>query len=192
MYHTPKFFGGIMSAIACASILTSSVAVAETATQRGIDVANSKAQFNVSHIFVEHVTGTIPIQSGFVTLAAGSLVPISATAVLDASKVATDEPDRDSSLRSDDFFDVAKFPTWTFVSTKITPHGTNAFDMDGNLTVHGVTQPEHLTVTISGDAEHPKYHATGQIDRHAFGMRVTTLDPTIGGNADITLDVTLK
>jgi len=64
--------------------------------------------------------------------------------------------------------------------------------MDGNLTIHGVTQPEHLSVTIKGDTSHPIYHAVGQIDRHAFGMSVTRLDPTIGNNADITLDITLK
>lgn len=64
--------------------------------------------------------------------------------------------------------------------------------MDGNLTIHGVTQPEQLNATVSGDAANPSYRANGQIDRHAFGMTGTRLDPTIGGTADITLDVTLK
>ena len=172
-------------------VLRSPHAAAEPA-ERTIDAARSKAQFTVTHIWVEHVTGTIPIKSGSVTLAPGSIIPTSATAVLDATKLQTDEPDRDAQLRSSDFFDVQKFPTWTFTSTSIAPHGANAFTMDGNLTIHGITQPEHLSVTVSGDAAHPVYHATAQIDRHAFGMSVTRLDPTIGGNADIALDVTLK
>ncbi len=159
---------------------------------RAIDPAHSIAQFSVQHIWVERVKGTVPILSGSVTLAAGSLIPASATAVLDATQISTDEPDRNRALESPDFFDAEKFPQWTFTSTRIVPKGPNAFEMDGNLTIHGVTQPEELSVTASGTSAHPAYHATGQIDRHAFGMAITRLDPTIGGTAEITLDVTLK
>jgi polyisoprenoid-binding protein YceI len=60
------------------------------------------------------------------------------------------------------------------------------------LTIHGVTQPERLNVTASGSPAHPVYHATAQIDRHAFGMAVTRLDPTIGSNVDVTLDIVLQ
>ena len=168
------------------------IASANPAQPRTIDPEKSKSQFTVTHIWVEHVTGTVPIKSGSVTLSPGSPIPTSVTAELDPTKLDTGEPDRDTSLRSSDFFDVQKFPTWTFTSTSITPHGSNAFTMDGNLTIHGITQPEHLSVTVSGDAAHPVYHATGQIDRHAFGMATTRMDPTIGGTADISLDVLLK
>jgi polyisoprenoid-binding protein YceI len=180
-----------MRIITLALALVSTLAVAAP-EPRAIDGAQSKAEFSVKHIWVERVTGTVPIVSGSVTLAAGSVIPTSATAVLDATKIATDEPDRDRALESPDFFDATKFPRWTFVSTKIVANGPNAFEMDGNLTIHGVTQPEQLSVTAAGTPEHPSYHATGQIDRHAFGMSITRLDPTIGGTADITLEIVLK
>ncbi len=125
-------------------------------------------------------------------LATGSVIPISVTAVLDATRLATDEPDRDRALGSPDFFDTKTFPRWTFTSAKITQRAPNAFEMDGNLTIHGVTQPELLNVTVSGTAANPLYHVTAQIDRRAFGMRVTRLDPTIGGTAEVALDVALK
>jgi polyisoprenoid-binding protein YceI len=64
--------------------------------------------------------------------------------------------------------------------------------MDGVLTMHGVSQPEHLEVTVGGDAAHPSYHAVGHVDRHGFGMSVTRIDPAIGGTADVILDVVLK
>ncbi|MGC1380236.1 MAG: YceI family protein [Candidatus Baltobacteraceae bacterium] len=160
--------------------------------QRSIDTQRSKARFSVSHIWVERVTGTVPIAGGSVTIAPDSLIPIAASAQFDAAKIETDEPDRDAALRSPDFFDTAKFPTWTFVSTKVTPKSAAAFEMDGDLTVHGVTQPERLNVAASGDPAHPVYHATATIDRHAFGMAVTRLDPTIGSTVEVTLDVTLK
>ncbi|MGA8100309.1 MAG: YceI family protein [Candidatus Cybelea sp.] len=157
-----------------------------------IDPAHSHAQFSVSHIWVERVTGTVPIVSGSVTLAEGSVIPTEVTAVLDATRLVTDEPDRDRALKSPDFFDADKFAQWTFTSTKVVPKSGRAFDVDGNLTIHGVTRPEHLNVTVSGTATNPLYHVTTQIDRHAFGMAVTRLDPTIGGTVDVTLDVALR
>ena len=64
--------------------------------------------------------------------------------------------------------------------------------MDGDLTIHGVTQPERLDVTVNGDAVRPEYRAKAQIDRHAFGIIRTRLDPTIGNTVDITLDIEPK
>jgi polyisoprenoid-binding protein YceI len=169
-----------------------SVARAQGAEPHAIDVAKSKAVFSVAHVFVEHVTGTVPITGGNVVLAGDSAIPETLTAELDPGKVNTGERDRDASLVSPDFFDVKAFPTWTFASTKITPQGATAFGVEGTLTVHGVAAPEHLDVTVRGDAAHRTYHAVGHIDRQAFHMAVTRLDPVIGKIVDITLDITLK
>jgi polyisoprenoid-binding protein YceI len=162
------------------------------AVARPIDVARSSAKFSVEHVWVERVTGTVPIESGTVTLDLNSLVPTSVTATLNCADLKTDDPDRDAALRSPDFFDADRFATWTFTSTKIVPTGAASFGMDGMLTIHGVTQPEHLDVTVSGTPQAPAYHAAGKIDRKAFGMKVTRLDPVIGNPVDVTLDVTLK
>ncbi len=174
------------------ALLHATACADDDATVAAIDVAKSSAQFRITHIFVSHVTGTIPIVSGSVSLRGGSPIPVRVTAILDAAKVRTDEPDRDRSLTSSDYFDTAKFPTWTFASTKIAAAGPAAFTMQGDLTIHGVTQPETLDVAIGGNAAHPTYHATGRIDRHAFGMKGARLDPVIGNPADITLDITLE
>jgi polyisoprenoid-binding protein YceI len=182
----------IATACFAAAITQGSVSNADSAQQRSIDAAKSKAQFSITHVFVEHVTGTVPLVSGSLVLRADSPIPISATALLDAGKLATGDRDQTDSLRSSDFFDTQRYPTWTFTSTQVVPHGAAAFGMDGTLTIHGVTQPEHLEVTIQGDAAHPLYHAVAQIDRHAFGMAVTRLDAAIGGIADVTLDIALK
>lgn len=89
------------------------------------------------------------------------------------------------------FLDVKRFPAWTFASTRIVPEKLRAFGMDGNLTVHGVTQPEHLEVTVSQGPAGTVYRASAQIDRHAFGMPITRLDPVIGSSVDVTLLVML-
>jgi polyisoprenoid-binding protein YceI len=168
------------------------IARADDATVRAIDTAKSKAAFSVQHIFVERVSGTVPIEGGSVDLPAGSLVPTNLTAQLDPSRVSSGDRDRDGSLVSPDFFNVKAFPVWTFASTKITPVNATSFGVDGTLTLHGVAAPEHLDVTVRGNAEHPLYHAIGHVDRQAFHMSVTRLDPVIGKIVDITLDIALK
>jgi polyisoprenoid-binding protein YceI len=159
---------------------------------RAIDPSHSRAAFSVAHIWVQHVTGSVPIVSGTVVLAPGSNIPTSAQAVLDATRIDTGEPDRDRSLESADFFDAQHYPHWTFTSTRVLPQNAGTFEMNGDLTIHGVTQPERLKVTIAGSDASPTYHATAQLDRHAFGMATTRLDPAIGNTIDVTLDIALK
>ena len=170
----------------------SSAALADDTTARSIDAARSKATFTVSHVFVEHVSGAVPIVSGTVTVHAGSAIPVSIVAVLNPGRISTGDPDRDASLESPDFFDAQKFPAWTFASTKITPHGQDSFGVDGVLTLHGASEPEHFEVKVVPDPARTMYHATGQVDRRGFGMAVTRLDPVIGTTASIVLDVVLK
>lgn len=157
-----------------------------------IDTAHSTAGFSVAHVYVERVSGTVPIAGGTVTLQPNSSLPVAVSATLDAVKIRTGDDDRDDALRGPDWFDTKRFPVWTFVSTGIRPSGPSSFELDGTLTVHGVAQPERLNVTIAGTPQHPEYRAAGTIDRHAFGMAITRLDPAIGNSVDITLDVTLK
>jgi polyisoprenoid-binding protein YceI len=174
------------------TVALGSIARADDTIARTIDAAKSKATFGVQHIYVTHVNGTVPIIGGTVTLPPNETQPVAVTAELDPSKISSGDPDRDGALTSPDFFNVKAFPTWTFTSTKITPVDATAFGVDGTLTLHGVTVPEHLDVTIKGDATHPVYHAVGHIDRQAFHMSVTRLDPVIGKIVDVTLDIVLK
>jgi polyisoprenoid-binding protein YceI len=173
-------------------LATGAAARADEPVPHAIDAAKSKASFSVQHVFVERVTGTVPIVGGTVVLPPDSATPISLTAQLDPGKVSSGDRDRDAALVSPDFFDVKNDPTWTFTSTKITPVSATAFGIDGTLTLRGVTVPEHLDVTVRGDAEHRVYHAIGHIDRRAFHMPVTRLDPVIGNIVDATLDIILK
>jgi polyisoprenoid-binding protein YceI len=159
---------------------------------REIDAAKSSAQFSIEHIFVERVTGTVPILSGSVTVPPGASLPTGVTAVLDATRISSGDRDRDRSLESPDYFDTKNFPTWTFTSTKVVSTGPAACGIDGTLTLHGVSVAQHLDVTIRGDEAHPVYHAVGRINRHAFGMKGARLDPVIGDAADVTLDIILK
>ena len=163
-----------------------------TVLAHSIDPAHSTATFSVQHVYVEHVTGTVPIADGTVTFDTTTLAPTKVTATLDATKLRTGDDDRDAALQATDWFDTKKYPTWSFTSTSVTPAGPSSCTIDGLLTMHGVTHPERLDVTIAGTREHPLYHAVAKIDRKVFGMSVTRLDPVIGDPVDVTLDVVLK
>jgi polyisoprenoid-binding protein YceI len=176
----------------CAGLIVAQPNLAAATTDRAVDTAASKVGFSISHVFVERVNGTVPVASGTASFASDSPIPASVTVMLDATKVSTGDPDQTGCIQSPDYFDVKKFPVWSFTSVKITPKGATSFSIDGTLTLHGVAQPEHFDVTIQNAGGHQVYHAVGQIDRHVFGMKGSRLDPAIGGIADITMDVVLK
>jgi polyisoprenoid-binding protein YceI len=80
-------------------------------------------------------------------------------------------------LRSADFFDAGKYPTITFNSTKVEAAGDNKLRVLGDLTVHGVTRPAVLDVTINKLADHPMakraaagFSATTTLKRSDFGL----------------------
>jgi len=179
--------GFLTFGLACAA-----AAYAQTTESRAIDAVASTARFSVTHVWVEHVDGTVPIVSGTVELPAGSALPISVSAKLDPARIHTGDDDRDAALRGPDWFDAKQFGVWTYASTKIVAAGPSRFGMDGTLTIHGVTQTVHLDVTVSGTPAKPVYHAAGTVDRKAFGMSTTRLDPVIGNPVAITLDIALQ
>ena len=77
------------------------------------------------------------------------------TGVLDikiqADSVDTGSGMKNGKLKGKDFFDVKRNPLITFRSTKIEQTGPNDFDVDGDLTIRGVSKPEKLTLTLSGE-----------------------------------------
>ncbi len=156
-----------------------------------IDRVQSHARFAVPHIFVSDVHGTVPIASGSIDLPSGSRIPTHVEAVLDARGLTTGNADRDAALAGPDWFDTARYPQWSFVSTAIVP-ATNGFTMSGRLNIHGVWQPEVIHVVVSGDAAHPYFRGTCAIDRHAFGMKRVPLDPVIGNPVSVTLEIAVK
>lgn len=144
------------------------------AADYALDPAHTQAQFTVTHLAISKVHGQIPVIEGKVSVNPGEL-PTAANAVLDVTKLDSHDEKRDASLRSPDFFDAAKYPTISFVSTKIT--GTPAaFTMTGNLSMHGVTRPVVLNGKLEGQMtdgrgrHHIALSAAATVDRREWGM----------------------
>jgi polyisoprenoid-binding protein YceI len=121
-------------------------------------------------------------------------------ATIDASSLDTHQEKRDEHLKSPDFFDVAKYPTITFRSTKIEPAGEEQWKMTGDLTLHGVTKPVVLDVegptAVVKDPQgsmRAGARATGKLNRKDFGINWSkTLDGgglVVGDEVAITIEV---
>jgi polyisoprenoid-binding protein YceI len=158
-----------------------------------VDPVHSTAQFTARHFGIVPVVGTIPITSASVTISAGTQIPTSVVAVLDASKVDTHFAMRDGDLRSEHFFNVASTPEIRFVSTKIDGTDPKHFTITGDLTLHGQTHPVTLNAQMVASGTTPRgrsvaaYAATATIDRTQWGM---TYGPDIVGNdVDLAINV---
>ncbi len=116
------------------------------------------------------------------------------TGVLDveiqAATVDTGSSMKNSTLKGSDFFDVVHNPLITFRSTNISQTGPNTFEVDGNFTIRGVTRPEQLTLTVSGQGT-----GTGQIsgtlyfDRKDYGMNSGIPFIRIANRVEVNVDL---
>ena len=103
---------------------------------------------------------------------------------------------RDEHLRSDDFFNVEEYPTMTFKSSSISPIGDNEYELAGDLTLLGVTQPVTVTMVHRGTTANPMadgapvagIQITGTIDRTAFGLGDDFPPPMISNDVIIKAD----
>ncbi|KTC93510.1 YceI family protein [Fluoribacter dumoffii] len=96
---------------------------------------------------------------------------------IDVADMITGIPELDKHLKSKLFFDTAQFPTATFVSNKVTPKGDNKATVEGTLTLHGVSKPVVLDVTLNKEGMSPisnkmsvGFTATTSINRSDFGI----------------------
>lgn len=139
-----------------------------------IDPVHSQVGFTIRHI-VSRVPGHFGTFSGEITLDPESLAASKVTAEIDASSVSTGNDKRDGHLKSEDFFDAAKFPKITFVSTGVTAASKDHAAVAGNLTMHGVTKPVTLDVTVNGvapfmGAKRAGFEAKTKLNRKDFGI----------------------
>jgi polyisoprenoid-binding protein YceI len=111
-----------------------------------IDTAHTHAQFKVRHLMVSNVKGDFDKVTGTVTFDDANPGASAINVTIDVASVSTREPQRDTHLKSPDFFDAEKFPTITFVSKEVVKSGEDSFEVVGDLTIHGVTKTVDLNV----------------------------------------------
>lgn len=140
-----------------------------------IDKAHSEAVFQVRHLITK-VRGRFSDFDGTIAFDERAPEQSSVTFTVQTASIDTGTPDRDAHLRSEDFFAVERFPTLTFVSTKIAARGDDSFDVEGDLTIRDVTKRITLPVTYLGKATDPwgneklAFETEITINRKDFGL----------------------
>jgi len=170
---------------------------ATTKQQWAFDLVHSSVNFTVRHLVVSKVRGRFTKWEG--TLAMDERDPSGGQVevVIDAGSIDTGVEQRDGHLRSADFFDVERFPTISFTSTRVEKAGAGALTVAGDLTMHGVTRPVVLDVEYAGSAKDPwggiraGFSARVSLDRKDFGLTYNQLLETGGVVVGETVEVTI-
>jgi polyisoprenoid-binding protein YceI len=186
--------------VSIAALILSVSAFAQTSTWQ-IDPAHSSAQFAVKHMMVSTVRGTFNKVTGSAQFDPAKPAATQLDATIDVSTVNTGNDSRDKDLRSNNFFDVEKFPTMTFKAKRVDAAGSGKLKIVGDLTIHGVTKEVILDVdgpsapVNDGHSQRMGASATTKINRKDFGLLWNHLLETGGAvvsdEVNITLDIEL-
>lgn len=181
------------------SLLALAPALALAATSNwNLDPSHSQVGFAVKHLVISNVRGEFATYQGKVVLDEADVTRSSVEATIDVNSISTGVADRDAHLKSPDFFDVARYPSMTFRSTRVAKAGKDALKVTGDLTLHGVTRPVVLQVTTTpevkgmGGETRRGFSATTRISRKDFGLtwnKVVEAGPTVGDEVTISLDL---
>ncbi|NHN55316.1 YceI family protein [Calidifontibacter sp. DB0510] len=152
-----------------------------TAGTWNADPAHSEIAFTVRHLMVSKVRGKF--EDFTVTVNTGEqLADTTVDAVVQMASVNTGVADRDNHLRTNDFFEIDKFPTMTFKATQVT-----ADTLVGDLTIKGITRPVSFDLDFGGVGSDPwggtraGFEASTEINRKDFGVTIDM--PLEGGGA---------
>jgi polyisoprenoid-binding protein YceI len=139
-----------------------------------IDTNHSSVGFTIRHLTVSKVRGRFMNFDVDVVIGA-TLEDTSVNATIDLASVDTGNPDRDAHVRSADLIDVARRPTLTFRSTRITG-ADDDWQLHGDVTIGDVTKPLTLDIelggieTFPGGPRHAGFEARGELRRKDFGI----------------------
>ena len=158
-----------------------------------LDAVHSNLSFSVGHLGVSEITGTVKMNQAAITVPdsttfAGATVSLEA----DMNTIDTDNDNRDKHLKTADFFDTAKFPVLSFQSTSFTKVSGETYQLNGNLTLHGITKPVLLSVivkTVMNPVNNKPLtgcRVTGKIKRSDFNISADTPEAILADEVTIT------
>lgn len=167
-----------------------------------IDQDHSNVGFKVKHLMVSNVKGEFSRFSGNLEIDDKDVTKSKVAVSIETPSITTGVTKRDDHLKSPDFFDVAKYPTMTFVSKKVQKVGNDRLKVYGDLTLHGVTKGVILDVEGPTRAYKDPWgnikrgaSATTKINRKDFGLTwnaaIESGGVVVGDEVTISLEVEL-
>ena len=172
---------------------------AATQTVWNIDPAHTDISFAVKHLMISTVRGRVADVRGTIRLNGDDLTTATVEAEIATASIDTRQEQRDTHLRSADFFEVEKHPTITFRSTRVEPIKGDRYRVAGDLTIRDVTREVVLEATDEGRGKDPwggdrlAFSATTSIDRRDFGLTwnqaLETGGVLVGNEIKVSIDV---
>jgi polyisoprenoid-binding protein YceI len=142
-----------------------------------LDPPHTQVLFSWDHLGYSHPSGQFGQVQGTLVYDADRPSESSVRVSIPVQSLYTHVPALDEQLLGPQFLDAAKYPTITFISTKVRALDKNRFVVDGDLTVHGATHPVTLNVTLNKTGRYPMidapalgFAATTTFDRSLFGV----------------------
>lgn len=141
-----------------------------------IDSSHSTVEFSVRHLGLASVKGTFHTLRGQVDVDEADLTRSTGRVEIEVASIDTRDEKRDAHLRSADFFDVDRHPTATFQTSAIRRLRAERYEVEGELTIHGVTRPVTLEAEVSEFITDPwgnrraAVEVNGEINRVDFGL----------------------
>ena len=165
-----------------------------------IDPVHSVAEFKVKHMMISNVKGRFTKVSGTLSLDEDDITRSHVEAAVEVASITTNDDQRDTHLKSADFFDVEKFPQLTFRSARITRTRGGELQAEGDLTIHGVTRKVLFDVdgptppvTDPWGGTRIGLSATTKINRKDYGLTWNAALETggilVGEDVTLTLEV---
>jgi polyisoprenoid-binding protein YceI len=184
---------------ALAVLALPALGLAEATTWK-LDPAHTQSTFTVRHLGITNVRGEFRSTTGTVVIDEQKPENSKVEATIDAKSIHTREDKRDAHLKSADFFDVEKFPTITFKSTKVEKDGDDTYKVTGDLTMHGVTKPVVLETTLTKPIKGPNGLTRGvsaetKLNRRDFGLnwsKMLEATPVVGDEVRIDIESELN
>ena len=159
------------------------------------DKAHSEVNFSILHMSLSKVHGRFGNLGGQITWDDADITKSSVNVTIDVTTVDTGNESRDADLKSAGYFDVAQFPTATFVSTSVAK-SANGLTVSGNLTLHGVSKPVVLQVEGPagpvkgmGGKMHAGFSATTTIKRTDFGIAPKAPSTMLGDDIPLSIEM---
>lgn len=143
-------------------------------TKWAIDPTHSEITFKVKHLMISNVKGEF--RTFQANIDGEDFTNSTISANIDAKSISTNNNDRDTHLKSPDFFEVEKYPEITFVSTSLKKVDDNEYELVGNLIMKGITKEIKLNTEFGGFMKDPYgnekagFSINGKLNRKDFGL----------------------
>ncbi|HXQ46969.1 MAG TPA: YceI family protein [Caulobacteraceae bacterium] len=199
---TLSFAGAVVAAVALAGagLAQQDLTHDPNLVQAGhyaVEPRHTQVLFSVLHFGFTHYYGDFTGASGTLDIDPKHVDAAQVNVSIPAASVSTTNAQLDGELKGGSWFDAAKYPNITFVSRRVTQTGPKTAQVEGDLTLHGVTRPVTLDVSFNAAGLNPLsrqytigFDAIGKLKRSDFGVRAW--EPLVGDDVDIVISAAFE